>query len=44
MSVYFIRAQTVTDLDGCRKEYIPRALPFIAKDGDEVVVVCFDEK
>ena len=42
MSAYFILTHTITDLETYRSEYIPLALPFIAKHDGEIVVASPD--
>ena len=42
MAAYFILTHTITDLETYRGEYIPQALPFIAKYGGEIIVASPD--
>lgn len=42
MAAYYILTHTVSDIDRYLAEYIPKAAPFVAKYGGEVIVGSFD--
>ncbi len=42
MAAYYILTHTITDIERYREEYIPQALPFVAKYDGEVIVGSFD--